>query len=69
MLLAFFDYLEAKLDENGFFLAVTKKPGMRRNLRNIFHRMDSLLGKPGHPFLPCLNFGVQSSFWSRVGSL
>jgi tRNA/rRNA methyltransferase len=39
MLLAFFDYLEEKLDENGFFRPVTKKPGMRRNLRNIFHRM------------------------------
>ncbi len=40
MLLAFFDYLEARLDENGFFRPVTKKPGMRRNLRNIFHRME-----------------------------
>ena len=40
MLLAFFDYLEAKLDQNGFFRPVTKKPGMRRNLRNIFHRME-----------------------------
>jgi tRNA/rRNA methyltransferase len=40
MLLAFFDYLEAKLDDNGFFRPVTKKPGMRRNLRNIFHRME-----------------------------
>ena len=40
MLLAFFDYLEAKLDENGFFRPMTKKPGMRRNLRNIFHRME-----------------------------
>jgi tRNA/rRNA methyltransferase len=40
MLLAFFDYLEAKLDENGFFRPATKKPGMRRNLRNIFHRME-----------------------------
>ena len=40
MLLAFFDYLEGKLDENGFFRPVTKKPGMRRNLRNIFHRME-----------------------------
>jgi tRNA/rRNA methyltransferase len=40
MLLAFFDYLERKLDENGFFRPVTKKPGMRRNLRNIFHRME-----------------------------
>ena len=40
MLLAFFEFLEAKLDENGFFRPVTKKPGMRRNLRNIFHRMQ-----------------------------
>jgi tRNA/rRNA methyltransferase len=40
MLLAFFDYLESKLDENGFFRPATKKPGMRRNLRNIFHRME-----------------------------
>jgi tRNA/rRNA methyltransferase len=40
MLLAFFDYLERKLDDNGFFRPVTKKPGMRRNLRNIFHRME-----------------------------
>ena len=40
MLLAFFDFLEGKLDENGFFRPVTKKPGMRRNLRNIFHRME-----------------------------
>ncbi|MBV9286542.1 MAG: RNA methyltransferase, partial [Hyphomicrobiales bacterium] len=40
MVLAFFDYLEAKLDENGFFRPPTKKPAMRRNLRNIFHRME-----------------------------
>src|SRR3984957_10886509 len=40
MLLAFFNYLEDKLEENGFFRPVTKKPGMRRNLRNIFHRME-----------------------------
>jgi tRNA/rRNA methyltransferase len=40
MLLAFFEFLEARLDENGFFRPVTKKPGMRRNLRNIFHRMQ-----------------------------
>ncbi len=40
MLLAFFDYLETKLDENGFFRPATKKPGMRRNLRNIIHRME-----------------------------
>ena len=40
MLLAFFDYLEARLDASGFFRPATKKPGMRRNLRNIFHRME-----------------------------
>jgi tRNA/rRNA methyltransferase len=40
MLLAFFEFLETKLDENGFFRPVTKKPGMRRNLRSIFHRME-----------------------------
>ncbi len=40
MLLAFFDYLESKLDDNGFFRPITKKLGMRRNLRNIFHRME-----------------------------
>jgi len=40
MLLAFFDYLEGKLDESGFFRPAAKKPGMRRNLRNIFHRRE-----------------------------
>jgi tRNA/rRNA methyltransferase len=40
MLLAFFDFLEGKLEENGFFRPVTKKPGMRRNLRNMIHRME-----------------------------
>ena len=40
MVLAFFEYLEAKLDANGFFRPAAKKPGMRRNLRNIFHRME-----------------------------
>jgi tRNA/rRNA methyltransferase len=40
MLLAFFNFLEDKLEESGFFRPVTKKPGMRRNLRNIFHRME-----------------------------
>ena len=40
MILAFFEFIEQKLDETGFFRPVTKKPGMRRNLRNIFHRMQ-----------------------------
>ena len=40
MLVAFFEFLEGKLDEAGFFRPVTKMPGMRRNLRNMFHRMQ-----------------------------
>ena len=40
MVIAFFEFLEEKLDDAGFFRPVTKKPGMRRNLRNIFHRME-----------------------------
>jgi len=39
MILAFFDFLEGKLDHAGFFRPAAKKPGMRRNLRNMFHRM------------------------------
>jgi len=39
MTLAFFDYLEEKLEVAGFFKPVGKAPGMKRNLRNIFHRM------------------------------
>jgi tRNA/rRNA methyltransferase len=39
MVLAFFDFLETRLDERGFFRPVGKKPGMQRNLRNIFHRI------------------------------
>ena len=37
-LIAFFENLEEKLDERGFFRPVSKKPLMQRNLRNIFHR-------------------------------
>lgn len=39
MVVAFFDFLETKLDERGFFRPVGKKPVMQRNLRNIFHRI------------------------------
>jgi tRNA/rRNA methyltransferase len=39
MVLAFFDFLETKLDEGGFFRPVGKKPIMQTNLRNIFHRI------------------------------
>jgi tRNA/rRNA methyltransferase len=40
MTVAFFEYLEEKLDEAGFFKPEGKKPLMRRNLRNIFHRLS-----------------------------
>jgi len=36
---AFFDFLDSKLEERGFFRPVGKKPIMQRNLRNIFHRV------------------------------
>jgi tRNA/rRNA methyltransferase len=39
MVIAFFDFLETKLDERGFFRPAGKKPVMQRNLRNIFHRI------------------------------
>ena len=39
MVVAFFDFLDAKLEERGFFRPVGKKPIMQRNLRNIFHRV------------------------------
>jgi tRNA/rRNA methyltransferase len=40
MAIAFFEFIEGKLDETGFFRPETKKPGMKRNLRNMFHRMQ-----------------------------
>jgi tRNA/rRNA methyltransferase len=39
MVLSFFDYLEGELEKNGYFRPVGKAPVMRRNLRNIFHRL------------------------------
>ena len=39
MLLSFFDYLEGELDKAGYFRPVGKTPVMRRNLRNILHRL------------------------------
>ena len=39
MILSFFEYLEDKLDATGFFRPEGKQPVMRRNLRNIFHRI------------------------------
>jgi tRNA/rRNA methyltransferase len=39
MVLSFFDYLEEALERSGFFRPEGKQPVMRRNLRNIFHRI------------------------------
>ncbi|MGH6857933.1 MAG: RNA methyltransferase, partial [Methylocella sp.] len=40
MVLSFFAYLEGELERAGFFRPKTKQPVMRRNLRNMFHRMQ-----------------------------
>ncbi len=40
LILSFFDYLEAELERSGFFRPAAKQPIMRRNLRNMFHRMQ-----------------------------
>jgi tRNA/rRNA methyltransferase len=39
MVLSFFNFLEAELERSGFFRPVGKHPIMRRNMRNIFHRI------------------------------
>ena len=39
MVVSFFNYLEGALETNGYFRPVGKAPVMRRNLRNIFHRL------------------------------
>ncbi len=40
MVLSFFDWIESSLDKTGFFRPEGKGPVMRRNLRNIFHRLE-----------------------------
>jgi tRNA/rRNA methyltransferase len=40
MVLSFFAYLEGELERAGFFRPAGKQPVMRRNLRNMFHRMQ-----------------------------
>jgi tRNA/rRNA methyltransferase len=40
MLLSFFNYLDEELDDAGYFVPENKKTIMRRNLRNILHRME-----------------------------
>jgi tRNA/rRNA methyltransferase len=40
MILSFFEFVEGKLEEAGFFRPVSKRPVMQRNMRNMFHRME-----------------------------
>ena len=40
MVISFFDYLEGELEKAGYFRPVGKAPVMRRNLRNILHRLS-----------------------------
>lgn len=40
MIVAFFEFVESKLDDAGFFRPASKRPVMQRNLRNMFHRMN-----------------------------
>ena len=35
-----FLHLESELDESGFFRVAEKRPGMARNIRNIFNRAN-----------------------------
>ncbi|HUR43101.1 MAG TPA: RNA methyltransferase [Aestuariivirga sp.] len=39
-LYGFFDHLERELDEAGFFKTGDKKPGMMRNIRNLYSRAE-----------------------------
>lgn len=40
MILSFFEFFESHLDANGFFRPEGKRSNMRRNLRNMFYRME-----------------------------
>jgi tRNA/rRNA methyltransferase len=40
MTLSFFEFLEEKLDDAGFFRPASKRPVMQRNMRNMLHRMN-----------------------------
>jgi tRNA/rRNA methyltransferase len=42
-LIAFFEHLERELDECGFYRVEEKRPGMVRNIRNMFERADLTL--------------------------
>ena len=40
MMMSFFEYFEEHLEANGFFKPEAKRSNMKRNLRNMFHRME-----------------------------
>ncbi len=40
MIVSFFEYFEEHLEVNGFFKPAGKRANMKRNLRNMFHRME-----------------------------
>ena len=40
MIISFFEYFEDNLEANGFFKPEGKRTIMKRNLRNMFHRME-----------------------------
>lgn len=42
-LIGFFEHLERELDECGFYRVVEKRPGMVRNIRNMFERAELTL--------------------------
>jgi tRNA/rRNA methyltransferase len=42
-LIAFFEHLERELDECGFYRVEEKRPGMVRNIRNMFERAELTL--------------------------
>lgn len=42
-LISFFEHLERELDECGFYRVEEKRPGMVRNIRNMFERADLTL--------------------------
>ena len=39
-LIGFFEHLERELDESGFYRVADKRPGMVRNIRNMFERAE-----------------------------
>jgi len=40
MVHSFFDFIEEALERNGYYRPLSKAPVMKRNMRNLFHRMQ-----------------------------